>query len=143
MDNKGRRVVKQFKISSKKIYPGGVWQRSSNANHESGWYFKKSTRTPHEFIFEDYKLIQEAVEYDVAKEAKFRPSGTPETTPDSFQEWFQSKYFGFVTSRIYIGSMSIEDITQDFSYTYAPLSWSDLDQKEQVTDITENWKISP
>ena len=97
-----------------------------------------ATRNPKPYIFEDYDLIQEAIEYDLTGDARTKNSDHPQKTSDSFESWFKSKYFGFVTSRIYNGSMSMEDITQDFGYTFDPKSWSDLEERRNGSISSSN-----
>lgn len=85
-----------------------------------------ATRIPKLFVFEDYALIQEAVIYDM-KHSTTSPQ--PDKTPD-FQEWFNSKYLGFVSSRIYNGTIDISQIEQDFEYSFKKGTWAQYESKK-------------
>lgn len=45
----------------------------------------------------------------------------------TFDAWFESKYGGYLQSRLYAGTFNIKDIIQDFSYHFETWSWSDLE----------------
>lgn len=93
-----------------------------------------ATRTPKVFVFEDYALIQEAVIYDMKQSTT--SIHQPELTPD-FQEWFNSKYLGFVSSRIYNGTIDISQIEQDFEYSFKKGTWSQYEsEKPDKVELT-------
>lgn len=81
-----------------------------------------ATSTPRPFTFEHQSLIDDAILHDKT----VSPTGTH---PESFEAWFKTKYHGFIMSRLYHGSLNIEEIQQDFSYSFKRWSWADLDSR--------------
>jgi hypothetical protein len=68
-----------------------------------------------------------------------------------FIEWFKTKYYGFISNRLYSGSWDIGEIQQDFSYHFVNWSWSDLENKRRRKNeiyklngetIEENFRIT-
>jgi len=130
----------------------GVWQRplvflgkkfdgrSRNGVKYQGGVLSNNTRSPHPFIFSEYNLILQAASYDAAttpvkeKIKELKPSETADFL--TFDDWFLTKYYGFISSRIYAGNLNLEDIQQDFSYHFVRWSWADLDrERRRVTRL--------
>lgn len=91
--------------------------------HTQGGILENSTRNSKKFLFDQHELIMKAANYDsylMKNDGKF---------PSSFMEWFETKYYGFVSSRIYAGNFDLTDIQQDFTYKFVRWSWSDLHEK--------------
>jgi len=89
-----------------------------------------ATRTLKPFVFTDYGLILRADQYDKNRlPPEKKVSWEKRKECFSFEDWFKTKYFGFVTSRLYNGSMDLMDLQQDFEYTYVDNSWSYLENK--------------
>ena len=81
-----------------------------------------ATRTPKELQVDIYHVLEDAWAHDKGK--KVSP-GTGKSS-ESFEEWFKTKYHGFLMSRIYQGKLDITDVQQNFTYHYKSRSWAEL-----------------
>ena len=104
-----------------------------------GGSLSNATRTPHPFQFEDYALVLAADHYDASTaEEKLEMLNYPwrerkRRLSQSFEEWFTSKYYGFITARLYSGQLDLESVQQDFTLSFIRYSWTALDlEKKRV-----------
>lgn len=81
-----------------------------------------ATRTPKDLRVDIYHILEDAHSYDEGK--KVSPGTGKSST--SFEEWFKTKYHGFLMSRIYQGRLDITDAQQNFTYHYKSRSWAEL-----------------
>lgn len=131
--------IKLNRKKSKVVKQEGLWQcelkfcgqifnpfpSNTTKSLTQGGELKNATRTSRPYTFEDYELIDRAAQYDWWYERK------KGQYPYTVQDWFHSKYLGFVQSRIFAGELNLESIIQDFTYTFKKWSWSDLALKRQ------------
>ena len=145
--------ISQNMAKSKWIKRDGVWLTSlkflgkryipANLLTKEQLIFQKSqdgilcnsTRTEKNFVFDSYELVREAHQYDIQQSAvKTQGLVSPclDRKGQSFKEWFETKYFGFVNSRIYNGTLNMDKIMQDFNYTFVKWSWSYLESQRPL-----------
>ena len=111
-----------LKFLGKRFIPANLLTGEQlNLQMEQDGILQSATRTPKVYTFEDYALIQEAVIYDMNK----LTTSVQKPTSDNLLDWFKSKYFGFVSSRIYNGNFDVSQIEQDYSYSFKKGTWSD------------------
>lgn len=102
-----------------------------------GGTLSNATRSPRPYTFDKYDVIHAAASYD------WWYDGKPGKYPYSFDEWFHTKYFGYVTSRIYNGTFDLTDIIQDFTYSFRTWSWSDLEcTRRRVFTDKDNYRLN-
>jgi len=94
---------------------------------QGGW-LSNSTRTPKDYTIWEQNIVREAEFYDANLKCKPNLS---ENIPRSFKEWFETKYYGFLMSRLQNG-LNLEEIVQDFSYKFDTWSWSDLESRRRT-----------
>jgi len=139
--------IKLNENKSRNIKIGGIWywylqflgkrfipkelpwlaQDSSAPTAQGGW-FESNTRSLRSLVFDKYELINR-------KETSNMPRQYHDT---SFDNWFKTKLYGFLSSRLYMGSWNTDLINQCFLYTYKEFSWSDLDTKRKSKTIIRN-----
>lgn len=120
---------------------GGVWLRDlkflgkvykgkdPTGPVNQGGSLHNSTRVPRDYTFTNYDMILQAAQYDwdyAIQNRKF---------PEDFDDWFSTKYFGYVTSGIYVGGLSITALQQDFKYRFETWSWSDLENQRKSNPL--------
>lgn len=98
-----------------------------------GGSLSTSTRDPKEYTFEDYKLIEAACRYDGVWDTLLEPA-LPGVDTRSCDYWFRSSYHGYVMSRLYQGSLHLENVQQDFTYTHSPSSWSCAEVARRISN---------
>ena len=124
-----------LKFLGKRFIPANLLTGEQlNLQMEQDGILQSATRTPKVYTFEDYALIQEAVIYDMNK----LTTSVQKPTSDNFLDWFKSKYFGFVSSRIYNGNFDVSQIEQDFSYSFKKGTWSDYGSRKPEQEIELN-----
>jgi len=115
-----------LKFLGERFIPKELLEGYANLKLQQGGQLKSETRKGKSLLFEDYDLIKQAEAYDKSQENEKEESPS-RGSHWSFIQWFKTKYFGFVTSRLYNGSMELDDIVQDFSYKFKTWSWSSLE----------------
>ena len=98
-----------------------------------------ATRTPHEYKFTKAATYAEAIEYD-AKKAKGRVVSC-DSNNSSFSKndsWINSRYFGFINSRLYIGTDGNNTTKQDFDLKWEKGSWCDSKVKGSFRNLKVN-----
>ena len=96
-------------------------ERFDNSVTTKGGILLNWTRTNKDYMFEHFDGIDLAIRRD---------SSMTMSNSLSFEEWFNSKYAGFVISRLYLGKDLLE-IMQDFTYRFEKWSWSDLNSHQE------------
>lgn len=117
------------------IYPEGMrfigisYIPSLEAKYLEGYLYQHPRSGLKAFRFDNYELIEDAFIYD-QRAHETESSFTDKTLMD----YFCDKQLGYIQSRIFNGSMSLDKITQDFNYSYIDYSWSAMMEKYRNTD---------
>lgn len=97
-----------------------------------------ATRTPHEYKFTKATTYAEAIKYDAKEKGRIV---TCESNNSSFSKndlWINSKYFGFINSRLYAGTDGNNLTKQDFNLKWENGSWCDY----KVKGYYKNFRVN-
>lgn len=90
---------------------------------------ENATRELKEITFQEYDMIEEAYIYDMKRDqSSKRDPGGLNSQGQTWSEWFDTTYMGYVMSQIYKGEEGMKKI-QNFEYTFRPGSWAHLEDK--------------
>jgi hypothetical protein len=130
---------------SKWVRIAGIWQCNlkflgklivaKDQTSNSTGLLKNATRTPKEYTFSLGYAIGLCIEFDFwmgpnpeKPTRKILDDTSPYIRPSISDSWVDSKYFGYITSRIYNGSdKDLELLPEWKEYNFIPGSWSHLD----------------
>lgn len=84
------------------------------------------------YTFTSHFLISQAIHYDQLRHISKTIISSSTLYSWSFEDWFKSKYEGFVQSRLDNGTINLESLRQDFSYSFIRGSWSSLPNNGQI-----------
>lgn len=73
-----------------------------------GGILHNHTRIKRDFQFEYFGIFVIAEAYDDCYENQRK-------FPTTFVDWFETKYFGFITSRLYAGKLTLDKLVQDLT----------------------------
>lgn len=105
---------------------------------------ENATRELKGITFQEYDMIEEAYLYDIQRDlSSFRDNGGRNSKGQTWTEWFETTYLGYVTAQLYNGEEGMKNI-QNFEYTFKPGSWAHLEDKRgpQGTRINGHDKVA-
>jgi len=115
-------------------------EKLTPANNIKGGVLVNSTRQRKPFILQEIDLVNKACMYDL-KETSFLNSKYHHT----FEDFFKTKYFGFLQSRIYAGTINLDEVIQEFSYHFENWSWADMENRRptirRLNGVTEDVQL--
>lgn len=88
---------------------------------------ESATREGNPVTFDKYDMIEEAYSYDIQVAGTCSPSKPKLKNGQTWKEWFETHYMGYVTSQLYAPTSEGMKKVQNFEYSFAPGSWAALE----------------
>lgn len=61
---------------------------------------------------------------------------------ETYDHWLKQRIGGFLLSRLYIGDYHEEDLLQNFTLSYEPQSWMDLEMARRARSPEDSYRLS-
>lgn len=99
-----------------------------------------ATRTPHDYKFKIAEVFADAIKYDQETKDTINKNTLISSFPKNDQ-WLYSKYFGFISSRLYLGTDKNDSVKQDFHLKWEEGSWCDfhISRNKPYTVLNRIW----